>query len=70
MRSIRNMEIYNILPNGKCGSCKTETIRRIDRDNDEFWFYPSDAGVRVHMGAKYHLVICPRCKQLICIDNN
>lgn len=62
--------IYDILPDGKCGCCKIETIRRVDKNDNEFWFYPSDDGLREHKEEKTHLLKCPRCKQLVKIDSN
>ncbi len=52
---------HKILPNGKCGNCKFP-IRRTDKDDNNFLFYPV-VGVREHKENKVYLLKCPKCKQ-------
>lgn len=62
--------IYDILPNGKCGCCKIEIIRRVDKNDNKYWFYPSNDGFRKHRERTIFLLKCPRCRQLVNIDCN
>lgn len=58
-------DIKHVKPNGKCSNCKY-TIKRVDKDNKCFFFYPIDA-LREHRKYKVFVIKCPQCKQYIVI---